>query len=157
LSLQTEQDHEKHGTMMRLTTALGLLLLAPVIRAEDHGFQKETFGFSTLEARLPKPLSDFTASLDISTGLAYLAGGCDSEKGNEYSTEYSEFICTSVSDKLYSFDKDAGTFTTLTDMPYERYRHGAVLINNQLWLMGGRDSEETLIPTVDVSFKSRVE
>lgn len=35
-------------------------------------------------------------------------------------------------------------------MPRGRYRHAAVAINNQLWLVGGRSLEDALLEDVDV-------
>ena len=148
------------------SSILLLLLLTSLARADhtddhthdddptdDHIFQERPFSFQLLaHLRLPKPLSDFSATPDPATGLVYLAGGCDAPLGNVYDSEIKEFICNSASNKLYAFDKHAGVFTTLNDMPVKRYRHGAALVNNHLWLFGGREtSEDALLPTLDVS------
>ena len=133
--------------------ALYLSLPLLVVPQDQHVFQKSSFSFQILpNIRLPKPLSDFTATLHPTTGLVYIAGGCDAELGNVYNEEFKEFICNSSSNKLYSFEKETGTFTALNDMPVQRYRHGAALVNNHLWLLGGRDTAaDALLTTVDVS------
>ena len=111
------------------------------------------FDFEILEARLPKPLSDITAVSDANAGKVYVHGGCDSVNGNKYNAEYGEFTCTSVSLTSYVFDLKTKEFSETAPMPVERYRHAAVLVNNQVWLLGGRDVNDTVIPTVDVRKK----
>jgi hypothetical protein len=46
-------------------------LLAPA--SGDHN---DNWGWAKLEARLPKALSDHSASLSPGNGLVYIAGGC---------------------------------------------------------------------------------
>ena len=75
------------STMMKHSAlaVLALMILTDFVAADgNHGFQRGTFEFSVLERKLPKPLSDFTASIDPSSGLVYIAGGCDAEQGNVY-------------------------------------------------------------------------
>jgi hypothetical protein len=136
-------------------TMMGGGWVLPLAWAADNGtfLQNKSFSFDlATNLKLPKPLSDLTVSLDPATGLAYLAGGCDSTNGNVYSNYLKNFVCTSTSNKLYAFDRAAGSFTTLTDMPVKRYRHAAALANKHLWLFGGRDAElDALLPTLDVS------
>ena len=36
-------------------------------------------------------------------------------------------------------------------MPVARYRHAAVAVKNKIFLVGGRDANETLVEQVDVS------
>ena len=82
----------------------------------------------------------------------------DAPDGNAY-VMFNEtdggFICGSLSDSLYSFDLDTETFTELDTMPKARYRHSAVYVaagsgEHQLWLIGGRDIDDNVIPDVDV-------
>ena len=63
------------------------------------------------------------------------------------------FICGSLSNSLYSFDIASESFEEVGTLPKPRYRHSAVYIEDteQLWLIGGRDIEDNLIPDVDVS------
>ena len=55
-----------------------------------------------------------------------------------------------MSDQFYSFNRETGAFQTLAPLPTPRYRHAAVLVNKQLWLVGGRDVTDAMISTVDV-------
>jgi hypothetical protein len=72
----------------------------------------------------------------------------DSPKGNEFSGDY--FFCATVSDDLYVFDAQDWSFGTRDTLPRQRYRHCGEVINNQLWLLGGRDVDDGLLSEVDV-------
>lgn len=100
--------------------------------------------------KLPKPLSDVSASLG-KDGRIYIAGGCDSPLGNQYNEELATFTCESVSSSFYAFDPEIERFTVLPAMPSARYRHAAVAINNQIWLVGGRDENDNVVGEVHVS------
>jgi hypothetical protein len=49
-----------------------LLAVASSVHADEF----KDFAWGELAVRLPKPLSDHTASLDPGTELIYIAGGC---------------------------------------------------------------------------------
>ena len=102
------------------------------------------------DTKLPKPLSDLTATVGHDN-LIYLAGGCDSPLGYQYTEEAQGFQCDSVSDSFYSFDPKTKEFETLPSMPSPRFRHAAVAINNQIWIVGGRDRNDQVAGTVLVS------
>jgi hypothetical protein len=106
------------------------------------------------QTKLPKPLSDLSATLGHDN-LIYLAGGCDSPFGLQYSEEAEGFRCDSISDSFYSFDPKTLQFTDLPAMPSPRFRHAAVAINNQIWVVGGRDEKDEVIGTVLVSHHVR--
>ena len=102
---------------------------------------------------LPKAISDHTATLS-SDGMVYIAGGCDGENGNEWDPAFGDngmFLCGSISDSLYSFDPVDGVFAELTKLPRARYRHSAAIVDNKLWIMGGRTLYDNLIAEIDVS------
>ena len=61
------------------------------------------------------------------------------------------FSCGSISDGFYSFDPEDRVFATLANLPRARYRHSSVVVDNRVWLIGGRTLEDKLIPEVDVS------
>ena len=107
-------------------------------------------GNTASKAKLPKPLSDVTASVGPDS-LIYVAGGCDSAFGSQWNDEVGSFRCNSVSSSFYAFDPQTEQFMVLPDMPEPRYRHAAVAINNQIWLVGGRDEFDNVIGNVDVS------
>lgn len=129
-----------------------LIFLLSLGWANAHEEEILGFTFAMLDVRMPKPLSDFSLSLDNTTQLIYIAGGCDSKQGNVYNEEFGTFVCSSSSSELYSFDHRTNAFKTLAAMPVARYRHGAALVNGKIWLAGGRDVEvDGLLTTVDVS------
>lgn len=146
--------------IMTMTTrfAFPLLLLllcsSTVVRASHGGDSTSLVGFDfeTLSTPLPEALSDFTAVLDEENGRAYLAGGCNAPDGNRFAEDVGGFVCESISSKMYIFDLVSWNFTeTASPMPVARYRHASVFVNNQVWLVGGRDLEDFLLPSVDVS------
>jgi len=139
------------STMLAIVRFLALLLFTHVIAASG-GDESVTFAWTFLDVRLEKPLSDHTATL--LNGKIYLAGGCDSEKGNEFDENIGEFICTSISDSLYSFDRETAALEKLENLPRARYRHAAVGVNNKIWLLGGRNLLDNVTTQVDVGNKA---
>ena len=127
-----------------------ILALALPAAALAHAEVELRLGNMPAETKLPKPLSDVSASVG-QDGLIYIAGGCDSSFGSQYSDEEGTFLCNSVSSSFYSFNPETQQFTTLKDMPAARYRHAAVAINNQIWLVGGRDADDRVQGEVHVS------
>lgn len=113
----------------------------------DHPHDDDSTWEVLSTTSLPKPLSDLTATLS-SSDKVYIAGGCDSPLGNEFLEGF--FACSSISSALYEFDILQNSFTTLAEMPQARYRHAAGIIDNQLWLIGGRTLQDDLIAEVDV-------
>jgi N-acetylneuraminic acid mutarotase len=116
----------------------------------DHvaGHNNATFLWETLKVSLPVAISDHTATR--MGDKVYIAGGCDSPNGNVWSGVFGVFICESVSSQFWVFDRLKESFTELQSMPTPRYRHAAVGVNNQIWLMGGRDVDDYINPTVAV-------
>jgi hypothetical protein len=100
---------------------------------------------------LPLPLSDMTAVVDSDSGKVYIHGGCDAADGNVYDAVTGEFMCNSTSTTSLLFDIKSLEFTYTAAMPVARYRHAAVLMNSQVWLVGGRHLNGSLIGEVDVS------
>lgn len=131
-----------------LALAFGGIAASVVAAAEET-----SNNWKVLDVKLPTPLSDNTATYIESTDMIYIAGGCNSPKGNTYvdadGLELDFFLCESDSQSLYSFD--GTTFTTMADMPQPRYRHAAVVAQNKLWLIGGRTiPEDSIIADVDM-------
>lgn len=126
------------------------LLKATFVAAENESGRLQSFDFRFSSTKLPKPISDHTATLF--EGIVYLAGGCDAANGNVYNPDIGGFTCDSSSDQLYSFDYQTSTVKQLATMPRARYRHAAVAVNGKLWLVGGRRADDdTIIDQVDVS------
>ena len=125
---------------------------------------------------MPFPISDIMANYmaggengnDDEQGFIIITGGCDSLKGNERiqvpaetNTEGSEtdemvdlFACLSTTNKAFKFDPFTQAITEIANLPNERQRHAAVVIQNELWLLGGRDSNDNVVTAIDVSFCS---
>ena len=122
---------------------IGLWALVPTQAAP-------TVGWEELGTKLPKAISDHTACR--SGNVVYLAGGCDAELGNTWDENERAFVCLSLSRSFYGFTIGPNVTTMLADMPVPRYRHAAVGVNNQVWLVGGRDANDTIVDQVDVRF-----
>jgi Kelch motif len=108
------------------------------------------FNNSDTGARLPKPMSDVSAVVGPDN-LIYIAGGCDSPFGSQYDDEVGAFRCSSVSNAFYAFDPETQEIFELPPMPEGRFRHAAVSVNNQIWLVGGRNQYDELVGNVHVS------
>ena len=111
--------------------------------------QQVSFDFEILETGLPKGLSDHT-SVPLND-IVYIAGGCDSQNGNEWDNDLRIHLCRNISDSFFAFHVLDNTVTELPDMPVARYRHASVAVNNQVWLLGGRDLDDAIVSSVDVS------
>jgi hypothetical protein len=77
----------------------------------------------------------------------------DNVLGNEFvaNDDGGSFVCFSISKSLYTFDPEDEEFEQLVDLPRPRYRHSSAIVKNKVWLVGGRDINDNLIPEVDVS------
>ena len=86
-------------------------------------------------------------------GAIFLTGGCDAVRGNERVNFDGEdlFACLSTSNATLRFDPRADTFTAMAPMPHARQRHAAAVLNGELYVMGGRDSNDDLVTAIDVS------
>jgi hypothetical protein len=144
------------GTLGLYRLFLGILqaaILASLTfaHADDIG-DNSIFQSTMLEAQLPKPLSDMTATyLGSSDDGVYIAGGCDDPNGNVFvdDPDFPGFSCGSISDTLYRFDVSESTIREVAKMPRPRYRHAAFGIQGRLWLVGGRDLNDDIVVEVD--------
>lgn len=86
-------------------------------------------------------------------GFVIITGGCDSPKGNERINVDGQdlFTCVSTSNVTLKFDPFANTFEVLAEMPHARQRHTAAVMNGEVYVFGGRDSEDSLVAAIDVS------
>lgn len=102
-----------------------------------------------LTTTLPKAVSDMSSTYAESSEKIYLFGGCES--GNTRADfNPNMFICTSVSKEGFIFNPEESSFDSTAVMPRERYRHSAAVLNGNVYLIGGRDSEDNIILDVDV-------
>ena len=140
----------------------GLLLLGTLLAAAAHSLNDELqFEFNSV--KLPFPLSDMMANYvpgenGDEDGFVIITGGCDSVKGNERiqidgdnGTKIDLFACVSTNVKTLKFDPFANTFTELAPAPHERQRHAAAVVNGEVYVVGGRDSNDELVTAIDVS------
>lgn len=113
------------------------------------GFRNET-----LTSVLPESLSDMTAVLDATNAKVYIHGGCNAPLGNVYNAEFEFYGCDSLSNATHVFDLETRTFDDVPasmTMPVARYRHAAVLVQGQIWIVGGRNlTDDALVETIDV-------
>ena len=106
--------------------------------------------WTVLDVKLPESISDLTANLGPD-GLIYVAGGCNASEGNVYNNDTGFFDCLSITDSFVSFNPTTNKVVTLPSLPRPRYRHGAAVSNNRLWLIGGRTVATDVIMEIDVS------
>mmetsp|Transcript_33437 Transcript_33437/g.49849 ORF Transcript_33437/g.49849 Transcript_33437/m.49849 type:complete len:440 (-) Transcript_33437:114-1433(-) len=114
--------------------------------------------FSWSEATLPFPVSDVMANFipdpqdEENGGFIIITGGCDSIKGNERANfgDGDLFACFSTSTKTLKFDPFTEQVKVMADMPNERQRHAAGVVNGKLVVIGGRDSNDELVSALDV-------
>jgi hypothetical protein len=134
----------------RAALALSAACLAPL--AASHTTIQD-ISFKVLAATLPKPISDHSAAVHNPHGTIYIAGGCDSPEGNVYISEINMYACLSISSSVYVFNTVTSALVEIAPMPRARYRHGAAVLNNKLWILGGRMlQDDAPVPEVDVSF-----
>mmetsp|Transcript_6130 Transcript_6130/g.7132 ORF Transcript_6130/g.7132 Transcript_6130/m.7132 type:complete len:404 (-) Transcript_6130:153-1364(-) len=127
--------------------------LALALTASSYPVAARAITWDTLAETLPNPVSDMTATLipgqkNMDDDVIFIAGGCSSENGNENSDGM--FSCREVTNETYSFNVNTKIFTKMTDMPEARYRHAAVAIYGKLYIVGGRDVNDTLIRAIIV-------
>lgn len=104
---------------------------------------------------MPFVVSDIMANYmpgnDDENGFVIITGGCDSPKGNERVNFGGDdlFACLSTSNITLKFDPLANTFEEMAVMPRPRQRHAAAAMNGELFVFGGRDSDDNLVTAID--------
>jgi len=109
-----------------------------------------------LTAKLPTGLSDMTATYmpgfptdGSESNAIVLAGGCSDPNGNEYSdTPFEGYFCNTVTNRAFVFFPSTQRIIELPVMPEARYRHSAALVDNKLYIIGGRAVDDSLITTI---------
>jgi hypothetical protein len=113
-------------------------------------------GWCTLQVAVVSTF-DLTYASPHGTGSPSLTRfiSVDDELGNQFVATDDDnggrFACSSLSKSLYTFDPEDEEFEQLVDLPRPRYRHSSAIVKNKVWLVGGRDLVDNLIPEVDVS------
>jgi hypothetical protein len=68
----------------------------------------------------------------------FLLSSIDAADGNVWSEDDKSFMCGSITAAFFSFDPVENEFTTLASLPQARYRHSSVIVDNKIWMIGGR-------------------
>jgi len=92
------------------------------------------------KADMPLAVSDATAS--VVNGAVYVIGGCDSAYGN--TNRNGTFECTDLAKHVLIYSPQNNTWRSGSDMPYERYRHAAVVVGEDIYVVGGRGRKEAI-------------
>mmetsp|Transcript_2256 Transcript_2256/g.3248 ORF Transcript_2256/g.3248 Transcript_2256/m.3248 type:complete len:433 (+) Transcript_2256:195-1493(+) len=115
----------------------------------------EDIEFSWNPTKLPIKLSDSMANYmqgdnGDEDGFIIITGGCDSHNGNEKLAVDSDFAsCMSTSKATFKFDPFENTFERMEDSNYERQRHTAVVMDGELYVFGGRDTDDNLVAEIE--------
>lgn len=95
---------------------------------------------------MPYPLSDMSAT---TVGDAiYLVGGCVSNQ--TYDVGAQMYLCGEVTAKTMMYHPSTDVWTELSMAPKQRYRHAAAANGHLLYVFGGRDLNDVIVPEVDV-------
>lgn len=93
-----------------------------------------------------------TKRSDISVGIigdnVIIAGGCDGEQSCPNDLEFC--LCTSVSSKTEAYNPKTDEWSTLAPMPQPRFRHGAAVVGDDMYLIGGRFLNDSIVQSIDV-------
>eukprot|EP00590_Aulacoseira_subarctica_P012285 CAMPEP_0172419514 /NCGR_PEP_ID=MMETSP1064-20121228/5938_1 /TAXON_ID=202472 /ORGANISM="Aulacoseira subarctica , Strain CCAP 1002/5" /LENGTH=303 /DNA_ID=CAMNT_0013159033 /DNA_START=98 /DNA_END=1006 /DNA_ORIENTATION=+ len=118
---------------------------------------------------MPISLSDFSATQALASDdegdlhvLIYLIGGCaDQTRSQQFELKQRDSnlnfrpgeifpSCWDVSSTTLTYDPLLQLFSKRKDSLRKRYRHGAVVINGNIWVIGGRNSADDLVKEVDM-------
>eukprot|EP01119_Soliformovum_irregulare_P008584 TRINITY_DN21691_c0_g1_i1.p1 TRINITY_DN21691_c0_g1~~TRINITY_DN21691_c0_g1_i1.p1 ORF type:complete len:359 (-),score=45.62 TRINITY_DN21691_c0_g1_i1:47-1123(-) len=105
----------------------------------------DQFEWKALQS-MPTPRSDLSA-ITLNDALILTAGGCLSQA---CPADQSYCACQSVSSSLEAFYPSNNSWLALASLPRPRFRHGAAIIKSKMYIVGGRDVNDTLLTQVDV-------
>jgi len=77
-----------------------------------------------------------------------LTGGCLGPQART-GAACDSFSCQEITALVEAYFPSNNSFVRLPDMPRKRYRHSSEVINNILYVIGGRDLTDQIIPQVD--------
>jgi hypothetical protein len=107
---------------------------------------------------MPFPVSDVVANYmegpnGDEDGFVIITGGCDTVEGNVRANFGGDdlFTCLRSGSRTLKFDPFTETFEAMSDMLHERQRHAGAVIDGEVYLVGGRDSNDELVAAIDVS------
>ena len=163
-------------TLFAAPAAITLLILLPTLPTTAHGFVTyrevlESHPHDT--SNLPVPLSDLSVAFsmapnvngDLTTGI-YLIGGCQSDyisylnphaldgveipPGKTQPKIQTQYRCAEVSPEVTFYDPASDWFSPRKPMDRPRHRHVAVGVSGTIWVVGGRDANDHVVPEVEV-------
>jgi len=105
-------------------------------------------GYWTVVGSMSVSRSDLGVST-VGTAII-LTGGCLGPQTATDPTQPCSFACQSFTNLTEAFFPANNSFVRLADMPRNRYRHSTEVINGLLYAIGGRDSQDNIMTTVDV-------
>jgi len=117
-----------------------LIALAAQCQAVD------TVGSWSKVTDLTRPRSDLGSS--TLGDQIILTGGCLGPQAR-VGPACDAFACQEITDLVEAFDPASKNFVRLPDMPRKRYRHSSEVIDNILYVIGGRDLNDNIITQVD--------
>jgi len=95
---------------------------------------------------MPTKRSDLTA---VTIGQQIIvSGGCNETQICPIDSPVC--FCTSVTYITEAYQPLTDNWITLPNMPIPRYRHAAAVVGNSMYLIGGRDINDTIIQTIDI-------
>ena len=113
-------------------------------------------------ADLPFGLSDFTATVVPNfgevegRGRIVIVGGCDEDQVVVADPDDIWSFCPSVSNKVLLYDYAADKWSRGNNAPRARYRHAAATDGHKLYVLGGRNVDDGLVPQTDVRFRAEI-
>mmetsp|Transcript_8039 Transcript_8039/g.22951 ORF Transcript_8039/g.22951 Transcript_8039/m.22951 type:complete len:446 (-) Transcript_8039:2592-3929(-) len=129
----------------RAAAALALLI-AVAAAADCYGDSEEFEGFDDVH-EMTSGRSDLTAT--VYNDRIYLVGGCAADQECSSPTDHFSCVCSTLTNKAEYYVPETDEYVALNDAPRDRYRHAAADANGWLFLFGGRDVNDAVIPEVD--------
>lgn len=135
------------------------LMLSRSARGHSKEVDHDEVQFVEYSKKLDYSVSDFTATYfdgfitktekkDLKRSIV-LIGGCTAENGNSWvDGEFSGYYCSEFTDKVTAFFPGTGEFQELESLPEARTRHTAVSLDGKIYVIGGRNADDALIPEV---------
>lgn len=111
--------------------------------------------FSSWESLPSMQYAASDMSVTVVDGIAYVIGGCVADQ--QYVDDFGVYACGGaaggVTNRGFSYDitrANEGDTTAIPSAPRERYRHMAVAIGEEVYVLGGTDDSEAPIAEIDI-------
>jgi len=90
---------------------------------------------------LPEPRSDFALAPDSRNDYMYMVGGCSGQNVPD---------CNKMTDGIWRYDQTTDDYVNMKPLSKPRYRHGAVVMGDSLYVFGGLGVNDTFIDQIEV-------